>query len=61
MFPIYHQPEIQHVIINAVKWAAPANQPTPVYGNTQPVVEVHSKTGAQYPGPARAEGLSAYL
>ena len=31
------------MIINAVKWAAPANQPTPVYGNTQPVVEVHSK------------------
>jgi trehalose utilization protein len=23
-FPVYHQPEIQQVIINAVKWAAPA-------------------------------------
>ena len=27
VFPIYHQPEIQHVIINAVKWAAPIRFP----------------------------------
>ena len=28
-FPIYHQPEIQKVITNAVKWAAPKNTPAP--------------------------------
>jgi trehalose utilization protein len=28
-FPIYHQPEIQQVITNAVNWAAP-NDPTPM-------------------------------
>ena len=43
VFPIYHQPEIQHVIINAVKWAAPVQFPQEHYGNLPPVVEVHGK------------------
>ena len=33
VFPIYHQPEIQHVIINAVKWAAPIRFPNTTFGN----------------------------
>ena len=33
-FPIYHQPEIQKVITNAVKWAAPIKFPELTYGNT---------------------------
>lgn len=32
-FPIYHQPEVQRVIGNAVRWAAPAGGPTPYYGH----------------------------
>lgn len=32
-YPIYHQPEIQRVISNAVKWAAPSGGPQVVYGN----------------------------
>lgn len=38
-FPVYHQKEIQQVIINAARWAAPVNRPESIYGNTQPVVE----------------------
>lgn len=37
-FPIYHMPEIQKVITNAVHWACPKNQPPQVIGNTEPVV-----------------------
>lgn len=40
-FPVYYNPEIQKVICNAVRWAAPVDGPKPVYGNTQPVVELH--------------------
>jgi trehalose utilization protein len=32
-FPIYYQPEIQRVITNAVRWAAPVNTPPVVFGN----------------------------
>lgn len=39
-FPIYHQPEIQQVITNAVKWAAPIRSPKVTFGNTQPVVAI---------------------
>ena len=40
VFPIYHQPEIQHVIINAVKWAAPVQFPNTTYGNPAPIVPI---------------------
>lgn len=41
-FPIYYHPEIQKVICNAVRWAAPVSHtPVETYGNTQPVVELH--------------------
>lgn len=35
--PTYHQPEIQQVIMNAVRWAKPTTQPKPVYGNRKPL------------------------
>lgn len=44
-FPVYHQAEIQQVITNAVRWAAPIDFPPVTYGNPPPVVEI----------PARAE------
>lgn len=47
-FPVYHQKEIQQVIANAVRWAAPAGTPETTYGNTQPVVEFSS--GAAFVG-----------
>ncbi len=38
-FPVYHMPEIQKVIINAVKWAAPIASPSIAYGHTQSVLD----------------------
>lgn len=32
-YPIYYQPEIQRVIANAVRWAAPAGGPAITFGN----------------------------
>ena len=40
VFPIYHQPEIQKVIINAVKWAAPIRFPNTTFGNPAPIMPV---------------------
>ncbi len=37
-FATYEIPEVQKVITNAVRWAAPGNAPPITYGNTQPVV-----------------------
>ncbi|MGF7142071.1 trehalose utilization protein [Anaerotaenia torta] len=37
-FPVYHMPEIQKVIINAVDWAHTPKLPEFTYGNTKPVV-----------------------
>ena len=37
-FPVYFQKEVQQVMINAVKWAAPVYFPETTYGNTQPVI-----------------------
>lgn len=40
-FPIYRQPEIQTVIGNAVKWAAPQqNGPVMQFGNVKPLEEI---------------------
>lgn len=39
-FPVYYQPEIQKVITNGVRWAAPCNAPKIVSGNTQPLENV---------------------
>jgi trehalose utilization protein len=35
-FPTYFNPDVLHVIANAVRWAAPTNGPQPVFGNVQP-------------------------
>lgn len=35
-YPIYHNPMIQRILINAVRWARPAGGPTPTYGHSQP-------------------------
>ena len=36
-FPIYHQPEIQQVLINAVHWAQPSGGPAHNFHNKQPL------------------------
>jgi trehalose utilization protein len=36
-YPTYHDPRIQLVIANGVRWAAPTNGPRPVYGEHRPV------------------------
>ncbi|TCM90714.1 trehalose utilization protein [Paenibacillus sp. BK033] len=36
-FPIYHQPEILHVIKNAVHWAAPTQGAAASYGRVEPI------------------------
>jgi trehalose utilization protein len=38
-FPIYHQAEIQRVITNAVRWAAPGNGPVMKLGDSEPPLE----------------------
>ncbi len=35
-YPTYFHPDVQRVISNAVRWAAPVAGPTPVFGNAQP-------------------------
>jgi trehalose utilization protein len=43
-YPTYYNPEIQRVIANAVRWAAPVDGPAPVFGNAKPLETI--------PGPA---------
>jgi len=38
-FPIYYQPEIQQVIKNAVRWAAPVKGPKPSFGHHKQPLE----------------------
>jgi trehalose utilization protein len=35
-YPSYHHPDVQRVIANAVRWAAPTEGPQPVFGNAAP-------------------------
>jgi trehalose utilization protein len=37
-FPTYQHPDVQRVILNAVRWAAPTHAGRPIYGNTPPHV-----------------------
>lgn len=54
VFPIYHLPEVQKVIINAVKWACPVENMAIVrYGNPEPVV----KFNHTFEGPIGNSGL----
>jgi trehalose utilization protein len=39
-YPTYHHKQIQRVIINAVKWAAPVKRERPIYGNSKPLEEI---------------------
>ncbi|SFE10675.1 Trehalose utilization protein [Paenibacillus catalpae] len=39
-FPIYHQPEILHVIKNAVHWAAPTQGAAASYGRVEPIEKI---------------------
>lgn len=36
-YPTYHHPQIQRVIANAVRWAAPVEPCSVIYGNTAPL------------------------
>lgn len=36
-YPTYHHPDVQRVISNAARWAAPGRGPAPVYGNRAPL------------------------
>jgi len=38
--PIYYQPEVQQVLANAVRWAAPVSGPKIKFGNHQPLEEI---------------------
>jgi len=38
-YPIYYDPNVQKVIINAVKWAAPVKRPKPVLGHFKSLEE----------------------
>ncbi|MFB5661085.1 ThuA domain-containing protein [Alteribacillus sp. HJP-4] len=39
-YPTYYNKEVQRVIQNGVKWAAPANRPRPIYGNASPLEQI---------------------
>ncbi|MDQ3657572.1 MAG: ThuA domain-containing protein [Chloroflexota bacterium] len=45
-YPTYHNPEVQAVIANAVRWASPAGGPTPVFGNVNPLESIPGQTGS---------------
>lgn len=36
-FPVYRQPEVQRVLVNACRWAAPTGNPEPIFGNRKPL------------------------
>ncbi|MDW4525988.1 trehalose utilization protein ThuA [Rossellomorea marisflavi] len=46
-YPTYHHQDVQKVIANAVKWAAPVNRNRPVYGNAQPLETIKAKEEAK--------------
>lgn len=43
VFPIYHMPEVQKILTNAVRWACPCEPAQVHYGNPAPVVELQAK------------------
>jgi trehalose utilization protein len=38
-FPVYHMPEIQHILINAANWANAPHHPTLLQGHVPPVLD----------------------
>jgi trehalose utilization protein len=45
--PTYHNPDIQTVIANAVRWAAPASGPQPTFGNVKPLESLAGQVGSR--------------
>ncbi|MGG4490868.1 ThuA domain-containing protein [Metabacillus idriensis] len=43
-YPTYHNKEVQKVLVNAAKWAAPTKREYPVYGNAQPLEKITVKS-----------------
>jgi trehalose utilization protein len=39
-YPIFQNPEVQRVIVNAVRWAAPCDGPAPFFGNAKPLEQI---------------------
>jgi trehalose utilization protein len=39
-YPVYHRPEIQRVLANAVEWAAPVDGPDPDFGERDPLESI---------------------
>ncbi len=39
-YPTYHHPDVQQVIANAVRWAAPSGGPVPTFHNYQPLEDL---------------------
>lgn len=39
-FPIFYQPEVQQVLENAVRWAAPVQGPAPTFGHWKPIEQL---------------------
>lgn len=54
-YPIYHHPQIQRVIANAVQWAAPQGRPADTPRNT-PVEQAREKIAARGPSVHDAHG-----
>ncbi len=54
-YPIYHQPQIQRVIANAVQWAAPQGRAADTPRNT-PVEQAREKIAARGPSVHDADG-----
>lgn len=42
-YPTYHNPEIQRVIANGIRWAAPSTAAAPVYGHSAPLEKIQPK------------------
>ncbi len=49
-FPIYHDPEIQKILTNAVRWAAPVAIPPVTHGNPDPIMPVRVGTAKTIAG-----------
>ncbi len=44
-YPTYHNPEVQRVIANAVRWAAPVQTAPRAFGNRKPLEALPTETG----------------
>jgi trehalose utilization protein len=52
-YPIYYQPEIQRVIANACRWAAPNGAPPTVFGNATALEKIYSGNASR-PAPPKS-------